>query len=161
MSFDKPAAGQIDGADHSYLIVAACYNGRLVEALLTHTVAALKAAQVSEDKIEILRVPGSGEIPYGIQLGIETGSYDCCIALGILVRGDTFHYQQIAQSVSDALQMVALNHSTPVVNGVVVAENQAQAEERATGQLNRGQEFASCALHMTALRREREKQYGQ
>lgn len=161
MSSDKPNAGQIDGKGHSYLIVAARYNGKLVEALLENTVAVLQEAGVEPGMIEVLRVPGSGEVPYGIQLGIETGSYDCCVALGVLVRGDTIHYQQIAQSVSDALQMVALNHSTPIVNGVVVAENQAQAEERTTGQLNRGKEFASCALHLTQLRRNREKNYEQ
>lgn len=161
MSFDKPATRKIDGSGHSYLVVAASYNGALVETLLQRTLEGLREAGVADDKIDVLRVPGSCEVPYGIQLGIETGDYDCCIALGVLIRGDTAHYQHISQSVSDALQMVALNHSTPVVNGVVVAENLWQAEERITGDLNRGAEFASCALNLTALRREREKNHEQ
>ncbi len=159
MSSDKPAAETIDGTDHSYLIVAASYNGALVEALLEHTVTGLKAAGVADANIDVLRVPGSCELPYAIQLGIETGSYDCCIALGVLIRGDTVHYEQIAQSATDALQMVALNHSVPVVNGIVVAETRAQAEERTTGGLNRGQEFAACALQLTTLRRQREQNH--
>lgn len=157
MSFDKPAAGKIDGSGHSYLVVAASYNGDLVDALLGHTLDRLKESGVAEERIDVLRVPGSNEIPYGIQLGIDTGSYDCCIGLGLLIRGDTVHFQLIAQSVSDALQMVALNHVVPVVNGVVVVENRAQAETRITGALNRGAEFAACALQLAALRREREK----
>lgn len=156
MSFDKPAAGKFDGSGHSYLVVAARYNGDLMEALLDRALARLREAGVAEERIDVLRVPGSNELPYGIQLGIDTGSYDCCIGLGVLIRGDTIHYQLIAQSVSDALQMVALNHTVPVVNGVVVAENRAQAEARITGGLNRGAEFAACALQLATLRRERE-----
>lgn len=156
MSFDKPVAGSIDGSGFSCLIVAASYNGKLVDALLNRTVERLRNAGMEEERIEVLRVPGSNEVPYALQLGIETGAYDCCIGLGLLVRGETAHYHVIAQSVSDALQMVALNHSVPVVNGVIVAENQAQAEERIHGELDRGAEFADCALQLAALRQKRE-----
>lgn len=161
MSLDKPATEALDGSGHSFLVVAASYNGSLVDALLDKTVDGLKTANVDEKNIDVLRVPGSAEVPYAIQLGIETGHYDCCIALGILIRGDTGHYQHIAQSVTDALQMVALNHMMPVVNGVVVAENPAQAKDRVTGNLNRGAEFAACALKLAALRQERERQHEQ
>lgn len=156
MSFDKPATGNIDGSGHSYLVVAASYNGDLVEALLGNALARLQEAGVARERIDVLRVPGSNEVPYGIQLGIDTGNYDCCIGLGVLIRGDTVHYQLIAQSASDALQMVALNHAVPVVNGIVVAENRSQAESRVLGSLNRGAEFAACALQLAALRRARE-----
>lgn len=161
MSFDKPAAGEIDGTGRSFLLVASSYNGSLVDALLARTVEVLQASRVPADNIDVLRVPGSSEIPYGIQLGIETGSYDGCIGLGVLIRGNTSHYQLIAQSVADALQMVSLNHGMPVVNGVIVAENRQQAEERITGDLDRGAEFASCALHLAALRRQREGNHEQ
>lgn len=157
MSFDRPIHATPDGTGQTFLVVAASYNGDLVQALLENTVSGLTAAGVAESAIDVLRVPGSGEVPYAIQLGIETGAYDAAIALGVLIRGDTIHYQQIAQSVGDALQMVALNHGMPVVNGVVVAENRAQAEARASGELNRGREFADCALQLAALRRLREQ----
>lgn len=155
MSLDKPAALGVDGSGQRFLIVAARYNSDLVDPLLASTRKALEGANVDPGGIEVLRVPGSYEVPYGIQLGIETGSYDCCVALGVLIRGETRHYEHIAQSVSDALQIVALNHGIPVINGIVVAENREQAEARASGGLDRGAEYAGSALEMAALTKER------
>jgi 6,7-dimethyl-8-ribityllumazine synthase len=155
MSFEKPAAQKVDGASLRFLVVAARYNGSLVEALLRNVLEGLKRADVPEASIEVLRVPGSYEVPYAIQLGLDTGNYDAAIGLGVLIRGETSHFELIAQSVSDALQMVALNQGVPVINGVVVAENREQAENRASGQLNRGSEFAECALEMADLRKGR------
>jgi len=156
MSFDKPDIEKIDGSQFSCLIVAASYNSSLVDALLTRTVERLKASGMPDEQIVILRVPGSNEIPYTIQLGIETGGFHCAIALGVLIRGDTIHYELIAQSVSDALQKISINNRLPVVNGVIVAENSFQAEHRIIGDADRGTEFADCALHMAALRQQLE-----
>lgn len=156
MSFDKPVVEAFDGEGLRFLIVAARYNEKLVDALLQRVVARLREARVEESDIDVLRVPGSNETPYAIQLGLDTGGYDCALALGVLVRGETIHYSVIARSVSDALQMVALNHQAPVINGVIVAENLDQARERAAGRLDRGRELAESALVMAALRRERE-----
>jgi 6,7-dimethyl-8-ribityllumazine synthase len=155
MSFAKPTAEKIEGSGLRILVVAARYNHDLVDALLERCVGTLREAGVPEEAIDVLRVPGSGEVPYGIQLGLETAAFDAAIGLGVLIRGDTIHYELIAQSVSDALQMVALNQGVPVVNGIVVAENREQAEARATGAADRGAEFGACALEMAALRKGR------
>jgi len=73
------------------------------------------------------------------------------IALGVLIRGDTIHYELIATSVAHALQRVALDARTPVINGVIVAENAAQAAARCAGKVDRGAEFAQAAVAMAAL----------
>ena len=161
MSFEKPAAQSVDGASLRFLVVAARYNSDLVDPLLRNTVQGLAKAGVPEGSITVLRVPGSYEVPYAIQLGIETGNFDAAIGLGVLIRGETSHYEHIAQSVSDALQMVALNQNVPAINGIVVAENREQAEARASGALDRGAEFAQCALEMADLRRGRLEAYEQ
>lgn len=156
MSLDKPLSEQIEGSEFRFLIVAACYNRDLVDALLDSLLERLRQAGVTEERAGILRVPGSGEIPYAMQLGLDTGDFDCGVALGVLIRGDTGHFEMIGRSVGDALQMVALNLQTPVINGVIVAENRSQAEARAGGPLERGREFAEAALAMAALKRKRE-----
>ncbi len=161
MSFEKPAAQSVDGASFRFLVVAARYNSDLVDSLLRSTVQGLAGAGVPEDSVTVLRVPGSNEVPYAIQLGFETGDFDAGIGLGVLIRGETSHYEHIAQSVSDALQMVALNQGLPVINGIVVAENREQAAARASGALDRGREFAQCALEMAALRKGRLESYEQ
>lgn len=161
MSFEKPVGQLVDGANFRFLLVAARYNSDLVDPLLRNTVQGLERAGVPQDSITVLRVPGSYEVPYAIQLGIESGDFDAAVGLGVLIRGETTHYEHIAQSVSDALQIVALNHGLPVINGVIVSENREQAAARTTGELDRGNEFAQCALEMAQLRKERQAIYEQ
>lgn len=106
-----------------------------------------------DGSLRVERVPGSNELPVAAQLLARSGHYDVIVALGVLIRGDTIHYELIADAATQALQRVALESATPVINGVVVAENQAQAEARCRGPINRGAEFARAALEMAALKR--------
>jgi 6,7-dimethyl-8-ribityllumazine synthase len=98
-------------------------------------------------------VPGSNELPIAAQLVAKQFKPDVVVALGVIVRGDTIHYELIASAATDALQAVALERRIPVINGIVVAENEAQAEERCIGAINRGAEFANAALAMAELKR--------
>ena len=132
-------------------LVAARYNGRLVEALLERVLGGLLAAGVRRKNITIARVPGSNELPVAAQLVAARRKPSVVIALGVLIRGDTIHYELIATSVAHALQRVALDARTPVINGVIVAENAAQAAARCAGKVDRGAEFAQAAVAMAAL----------
>ena len=76
---------------------------------------------------------------------------DVVVALGVIIRGDTIHYQLVAESSQQGLQRVSLDSFTPIINGVVTAENQKQAEDRCLGKINRGAEFARAALIMADL----------
>lgn len=153
MSLSSPEPIAIKGAKLSFGLVASRYNPVLVEALLRSVLAGLEEAGVKEKRIQVLRVPGSHEVPVAAQWLAQKGRHDCVIALGVLIGGDTKHHEMVGQSVSHALQQVSLATSTPVINGVVVADTLKQAEARCLGPINRGAEFARAALEMAALNR--------
>lgn len=153
MSQDQPIAAAVSGAPFRVGIAAARYNERLVGALLAQVLAGLRGAKVKERNLAVVRVPGSNELPAALQQLADRYRFDVLIALGVIIRGETLHYELIAQASAQALQQVALAARLAVINGIVVAENEAQAEERCLGAVNRGAEFAAAALEMAALRR--------
>lgn len=152
MSLAAPDPLSIDATAFSIGVVAARYNPELVDALLEQVVAQVQAAGVPEKRIQVARVPGSNELPVAAALLADTGNFDVIITLGVLIRGDTIHYELIADAVTQGLQSVALESRIPVINGVIVAENLSQAEARCRGEINRGAEFARAALEMAALK---------
>ncbi len=153
MSVAAPEQRAVNGTDFRIGIAAARFNGELVDGLLARVMDALRAASVKEVNLTVVRVPGSHEVPWAAQT-LATGSQcDCIIGLGVLLAGDTNHHEMVGQSVSHALQRVALDTRTPVINGVIVANSVEQARERCVGRINRGAEFAQAALEMAALRR--------
>jgi 6,7-dimethyl-8-ribityllumazine synthase len=152
MSLDAPQELLIDGTPFKVGIVAARFNARLTDALLNQVAEALRKAGVKKKNLSILRVPGSNELPIAAQLLAQKRRPDVIVALGVLIRGDTIHYELIADATTQALQRVALDARIPVINGVVVAENLKQAEARCLGKINRGGEFAGSALEMAALK---------
>ncbi len=153
MSLSAPQALAINGAPFTIGIAAARFNPTLVDGLLHQVYEHLRNAGVKEKNIQIARVPGSNELPSAVQLLGAKHKPDALVALGVLIRGDTLHYELIADSATQGLQRVALDSKTPVINGVVVAENQKQAEDRCLGKINRGAEFARAALEMADLKR--------
>lgn len=153
MSLDAPATRTIDAAKFRLGIVAARFNEELVAALLARLVAGLKGAGVKGKKLTLLRVPGSHEVPWAAGRLAAARKFDCVVALGVLIGGDTNHHEMVGQSVSHALQRVALDTGVPVINGVIVTDNLAQARVRCLGRINRGAEFAHAALEMAALKR--------
>ncbi len=157
MSLSAPKPSAIDGSAFGIGIVAARFNDRLVDALLERALGELRAAGVKENRIRVLRVPGSHEVPVAALWLARDAQHDVVIGLGVLIGGDTNHHEMVGQSVSHALQDVALATGTPVINGVIVANTPAQAEARTTGAINRGGEFARAALEMAALRRGKDK----
>ncbi|MGH7996556.1 MAG: 6,7-dimethyl-8-ribityllumazine synthase [Opitutaceae bacterium] len=152
MSLSAPQLSPTEGAPFKVAIAAACYNGRLVDGLLERVTAALGRSGVKPRNLTVVRVPGSNEVPLAVRL-LARRRPDAIIALGVVVRGDTIHYELIASAVAHGLQEISLATERPVINGVIVAESAAQAEERCLGRIDRGAEFAEAALTMAALRR--------
>ena len=89
-------------------VVAACYNETLVDALLARVLAGLRMAGVKAKKLTVVHVPGSNELPVAAQWLAEGRGTDVVIALGVLIRGDTIHYELIAEAATQGLQQVAL-----------------------------------------------------
>lgn len=153
MSLSAPSDIKVSGAGIKVGIAAARFNERHVDSLLEQVVARLREAGVKASSIQVVRVPGSNELPSALQMLGLRKSYDVLVALGVLIRGDTIHYELIADAATHGLQTLSLELRTPVINGIVVAENQAQADDRCFGKVPRGAEFAQSALEMAQLKR--------
>jgi 6,7-dimethyl-8-ribityllumazine synthase len=153
MSRNTPSSRKIGGAAFTVGIAAARFNARLVDALLNEVQTHLRAAGVRARRVVLVRVPGSNELPSAVQMLCRRHHPDVCIALGVIIRGETRHYELVADATSQGLMRVALDARIPVINGVIAAENGRQAAARCVGRLQRGPEFAQAALEMAALTR--------
>lgn len=154
MSKNKPTHKPEARSDLRFAIVASRYNSRHVDHLVERVRRKLREAKIPAGGIDVSRVPGANEIPYVANMLALTGDYDCVIALGVVIAGETPHHEIIAHATAGALQGIALDTQVPVVNGIVVVNNEAQADERVFGETDRGSEFALAALDIatTGLR---------
>jgi 6,7-dimethyl-8-ribityllumazine synthase len=129
-------------------VVASLYNEQLVDGLVTNFQSELLAI-CPEAKISVHRVPGSFEVPLGVEIASESGHFDAVAAFGVLLQGATAHATLVAQSVTDALMQSALRHRLPVLHEILLVENEAQAFARCVEpELNRGIEAARAAVRM-------------
>ncbi|HKK19767.1 MAG TPA: 6,7-dimethyl-8-ribityllumazine synthase [Opitutales bacterium] len=151
MSLDAPSFQAIDGSGFRIAIVAARYNENYVDALVREACALLEASGAAEPLIE--RTPGSAELPYAASLLANAGGFDAIITIGVVIAGSTQHHKIIGESTAIALQELSIQSGVPVINGIIVAENQEQAAARAGTTINRGKEFAEAALEMAAFRK--------
>ena len=154
-----PHASPIEGElrpipDARYAILASRWNPRITDALVEGARAALLSHGVSEAMIDIVRVPGALELPLTAQVLARAGHHAALVALGCVVRGETRHYEHVADECARGLMQVSLEHALPVANGVLAVEKHADAEARAGGvHGNKGEEAALAALEMAWLLR--------
>ncbi len=153
MSGDSPIPVPVDASGFRIAIAAARFNEGLVVSLLERVLSGLAAAGVKDRNITVVRVPGSNELPVAARLLIDGKKPDAVIALGVIIRGATMHFELIANAATNGLMEVSLAARVPVINGVIVAENAAQAKARCSSRIDRGTEFADAAIAMVALRR--------
>jgi 6,7-dimethyl-8-ribityllumazine synthase len=153
MSLSAPPATPVRGTGFRFGVVAARFNPALVDGLLARVTEGLRRAGVRAADLTVVRVPGSHEVPWAAQRLATAGRHDCVIGLGVLIAGDTNHHELVGESVSHALQRVALATGVPVINGVMAVNTLAQARARCLGKIDRGAEFAAAALEMAALNR--------
>ena len=151
MSTDCLTAPVIDPSPFSFGIVCARFNDSLTQHLLSRVVEVLQE-QGKPANLIIERVPGSHEVPAGLSLLAETGRFSSLIGLGVVIKGSTSHHHLVAESVGHAIQNLVVQHRLPIINGIVVTDDLPTAEERITGKLDRGREFAHAALEMASLR---------
>jgi 6,7-dimethyl-8-ribityllumazine synthase len=135
-----------------YAIIASRWNPRITDALVEGARAALSSTGVPEAQLDIVRVPGALELPVTAQVLARAGRHAALIALGCVVRGETRHYEHVADETARGLMRVSLDHALPVANGVLAVERHADAEARAGGvHGNKGEEAALAALEMAWL----------
>ncbi len=134
-------------------IVASRYNARYANSMLRAAKAELAKARVAA---EVVRVPGAFEIP-AVASALSrrlTNPIDAILCLGVILRGETTHAENIAQAVTGALAQLQLEHSLPVIHEVLLLENVQQARERCLdARHNRGIEAARTAIEMTRVMR--------
>ena len=135
-----------------FAIIASRWNPRITDALVAGARRTFTDHGVAEDAVDVLRVPGAWEVPLVAARLAAAGRHQGIVALGCVVRGDTRHYEQVADGCSDGLMRVALDYGLPVANGVLAVERHEDAEARAGGSHgNKGEEAALAALEMSHL----------
>lgn len=145
--------GAIDArTDKRYAIVAARWNPRIVDALVAGAQRVLAANGVNADAVDLVRVPGAWELPIACEWVLRRGEHVAIIAIGCVVRGDTRHYEQVADGCAQGLLQVSLEHGIAIANAVLAVEMHADAEARSGGRHgNKGEEAALVALEMASL----------
>jgi 6,7-dimethyl-8-ribityllumazine synthase len=140
------------GAGRRFAIVASRFNARVVDLLVAGAVDCLRRHGVEAAAIHLVRVPGAWEIPQAAEELAAGGGIDALIALGVVIRGETPHFDYICSACSSGLAGVAARHRLPVGFGVLTCDTSEQAQERAGGKAgNKGWEAAQAALEMTDL----------
>jgi 6,7-dimethyl-8-ribityllumazine synthase len=138
---------KIDGSSYKIAIVLPYFNDKLGSELLSNTIESLVENQVIEENIKVVRVAGALEIPLACQKTIEKSNPDAVIALGIVIRGETNHFDLVCNYCYQGILDVQLKLSTPIAFGVLSCENLAQAKERVSKDLlNKGKDAAIAAL---------------
>ena len=131
-----------------FAVVASIYNTAFVDGLIAAAREELSAI-APDSSVKVFRVPGSFEIPLGVQTVAERGKADAILAFGLLWEGETSHANLIATSVTNALLHISLRLRVPVLHEVIVVRTEEQARERCLGTtLNRGTEAARAAVRM-------------
>jgi 6,7-dimethyl-8-ribityllumazine synthase len=129
-------------------IVQARFNEDVTDALAQACRAELLALGVAEKNIELVQVPGALEVPVALMAMAEKLKYDALVALGCIIRGETYHFELVANESGAGVSRVALDFQLPIANAILTTENLAQAVAR---QLDKGRDAARVAVEMANL----------
>jgi 6,7-dimethyl-8-ribityllumazine synthase len=148
---DQGQPTALDGEGLRIGIVRARFNDALTAALAEACLNELAALGVAARHIRHVLVPGALEIPVALKAMAETEDYDALIALGCIIRGETYHFELVANESGAGVTRVALDHGVPVANAILTVENEAQAWARAE---DKGRDAARVAVEMANLMEE-------
>ena len=138
----------LDGEGLCIGVVRARFNAALTDALAQACRAELLALGVAAPDIREVQVPGALEIAIALKALAESGEFDALIALGCIIRGETYHFELVANESGAAVTRIALDHGLPVANAILTVENEAQAWTRAA---DKGRDAARVAVEMANL----------
>ena len=141
-------AANLDGSGLSVAIVQARFNADITGKLAEACLAELAALGVDAANIRHVTVPGALEVPVALQALADTEQFDALIALGCIIRGETYHFELVANESGAGVSRVALDHLIPVANAILTVENEAQAWARAE---DKGRDAARVAVEMANL----------
>ena len=129
-------------------IVLSRFNHEVGEGLLGGALRALREAAIDDAHVTVVSVPGALETPLVLQRMAQSGDFDALVALGAVIRGETYHFEIVANESAAGVSSVALEFGIPIGNGILTCENDAQALARMD---QKGYEAAQAALEVAAL----------
>jgi len=148
---------ELDGSKLQIGILRTRWNDEHVSNLVDGIKAGLKGCKVEEDKIFIKEVPGAYELPYAAKLLAMSGTVDAIICCGVLIKGETLHFEYISEAVSKGIMDVNLSTMTPVIYGVLNCLDEEQVKKRSSnenGGHNHGEDWGKTAVEMATMKRE-------
>lgn len=129
-------------------IVVSRFNQEMGEALLASCTAALAEQGVARENVDIVTVPGALETPLALQRMAQARTYDALIALGAVIRGETYHFEIVSNESASGIMSVQLDFGIPIANGILTTENDDQARQRVK---DKGADCAKAAIEMAHL----------
>lgn len=141
--------GRLDAGASRIAIVVSRFNQIVTDRLLQGALDGLARSGVSEKQLTVAEVPGSFEIPFAAQALAQTGRYGGIVCLGALIRGETDHYEYLARQVTGGIGEVSLKYDLPTSYGLITAENEQQAINRAG--LKHGNKGTDAALSLIEM----------
>ena len=145
-------SGQLIAKGFKFAIVVSRFNEFITSRLLDGAIDAIVRSDGKKDNIDVIRVPGSFEIPLVVKRAALSKKYDAIICLGAVIRGETPHFDYVASEVTKGIAHLNLEFSLPITFGVITADNTEQAIERAGNKMgNKGFEAARSAVELLNL----------
>lgn len=145
---ESPSAPDLDGSDLRIGIVQARFNAAITRRMAEVCIAELRALGVEGELIDHVTVPGALEVPVALMAMADSGDFDALIAIGCVIRGETYHFELVANESAAGVSRVALDHQLPVANAILTVDNEQQAWERAE---DKARDAACAALEMARL----------
>ena len=138
----------LDGEDLRIGIVQARFNDAITAKLAACCIAELLLLGVAEKHIRHITVPGALEVPLVLNAMADSEDYDALVALGCIIRGETYHFELVANESGAAVTRIGLDHQIPIANAILTVENEQQAWARAE---DKGRDAARVAVEMANL----------
>ena len=145
---DKGQAANLEGRDLRIGIVQARFNAAITDKLAQSCLAELAELGVAAKHIKHVTVPGALEVPLALAALADNEDHDALIALGCIIRGETYHFELVANESGAGVTRVSLDHEVPIANAILTVENEAQAWARAE---DKGRDAARVAVEMANL----------
>src|SRR6218665_898654 len=145
---DKGQSARLDGRDLRIGIVQARFNDALTSRMAQVCTDELLALGVARKHIQHVTVPGALEVPVALQAMADSERFDALVALGCIIRGETYHFELVANESGAGVTRIGLDHLVPIANAILTVENEEQAWARAE---EKGRDAARVAVEMANL----------
>jgi 6,7-dimethyl-8-ribityllumazine synthase len=148
----KVHRGRLNADGYRFAVVVSRWNDFLTSKLLSGALDALSAHGAADDAVEVIHVPGAFELPLAVLKAAETGRFDAVVALGVVIRGETPHFDYVAGEAAKGVTQAGMTTGVPVMFGVVTTDTLEQAINRCGGKAgNKGYEAAVSAIETADL----------